>query len=537
MVRIFPPRPLLLVRQHTDVRPAIVLFIGIVLALFLLRVTRDMAGTEQRTRAVGFLLILALIYLLSRVVLTRSGRLVLDPFRPRSFYSVFFGLYYVLPFLTLLFDGDASEFRFVQIGAAGVLAFICFQFGCNWPSPRAVAPLVLDGLQARALLVIAYACTAMLGALYYWRLGNGNLYTHANSYEVGTTAASSFFESFVLQLHVPVIFLFGLVASGKARIAGLAKKSLHIFLVLSFLLFVASSQFRLAATILPIGWIANRLFSGCILDWRTALRMGGIAVLALALIFTIRASSAGKDLAGSSNQLFDLASGLVHGDFVDSGLVAEATLGGENRASRGRAVAPLMFFNDVIEALDSPTVSFGYGLTFAHELREVIPRVLWTNKPVFLSTQILIRQQLGMSLVDNSPNPLLQFYYEFGWPGIAVGFFLMGLLLQMLVNRMNSVFVFMLLAFAWSAFIQVEDGLFLNLLVVTRAALIVYAAWSAILFILRVAEGHRVPLPTAPLPWPQRSRHPDKEPQPLYARHAASSRRSVSQARVPRWRR
>src|SRR5437016_9295518 len=135
------------------------------------------------------------------------------------------------------------------------------------------------------------------------------------------------------------------------------------------------------------------------------------------------------------------------GDLADVRLLSQATTGSEGTASRGRAVAPLLFFNDVVEAMNSSSTPFGKGQTFLYEMKEVVPRLLWKAKPEFLSTQILIRRQLGMSLVDNSPHPILQFYYEFGWPGIALGFLAIGFSMRWIVNRMDSVFMFLIFAF------------------------------------------------------------------------------------------
>jgi hypothetical protein len=337
---------------------------------------------------------------------------------------------------------------------------------------------------------------ALLAFFYLWRLKNGYFYSHAANYIVGTDTASSLLESFVLQLHLPLVLLLGLAAASPGRSARFARLTLKLFLLTSFFLFLAMSQFRLAATLLPLGWVATHLFRETALDWRTSAKFAGIALCSLVLIFATRAT-VGDDLANSDNQLADIVSVVSRGDFADSATLSESTLGQDDTASRVRAVSPLLFFNDVFDSLDASDARFGYGKTFSYELREVVPRLLWKDKPVFLSTQVFIRHELGMSETDNSPHPMLQFYYELGWPGIAVGFFLMGALMQWVVRNLRSIFAFTAFAFFWAAFVQVEVGIFLNLLVALRAALLVYVAWKVVLTVFRMRRSVRYGRSTA----------------------------------------
>lgn len=481
-------------RPVRDVRPLIVFASSALAALIFLATVWRVAPSEQVPRTLGFLFWVATVALLTPHMFTRGGKILLDPFSPASFYSIFFAAYYLLPSALLLMDADVSNLRYIELGAAIALAFFCFNFACKvFCSPQIARPILLNELEARALLLVCWGCMALIALFFYWRVKNGHFYAHANDYTVGTDLTSSLFENFVQHLHLPVILLCGLVAASPTTLARRARLSLFAFVTSSFLLFLAASLFRHAVTLLPLAWVADNLFRRAAVPWRTSLKMVTLGLCALVLIFTVRASSNGFELANSNNQLADVIRGIANGELADTSKLADATLADENTASRGRAVSPLLFLSDVFEAMDSPTSSFGFGRTFLYELSETVPRLLWPDKPTFLSTQILIRQSLGMSLVDNSPHPLLQFYYEFGWPGIAVGFFLMGALMQYIVRNTRTVFMFFVLAFAWTAYIQVEVGLFLNLLVLIRAALILYAAWQSLLFVLEELARHRRP--------------------------------------------
>jgi hypothetical protein len=330
---------------------------------------------------------------------------------------------------------------------------------------------------ARALVFISCCCILAVGSFFLWRLRNGNFYTHASSYTVGTDTASSLYESFVLFLQFPIIFLLGIVASSPGRYATLARAILIPYVVGLFLIFVATSQFRFALEVLLFSWLAQRMYGPYTLPLKTGLRLSAIALAALVLIFTIRESGANTELAGSENQLVDLVKGVVNGSLLDPSSAAYATLGSSDRGTRLRAVSPLLFLNEVMLALDEPAARFGKGHSLLYELKEIVPRAVWPGKPDFFSTQIYIRQDLGMKEIDSSPHPLLQFYYELGWAGIIGGFFVFGFFLEYLAGRQKSAFPFFLFAFIWPAIAQVEVGLFLNLLSVVRAALILYFAW------------------------------------------------------------
>lgn len=490
-----------------DFRPLIVFALASFLGMAFVLASSVFDPCDQWPRLFGFLLLLVLLQLVSFCVLSRGGRLVLDPFHPQSFYAIFFGAYYLLPFAWLILDPTVAGVHYVRIGCAVILAFVCFQIACRIFSPPQFSAWRLDPAEQSATLVICFAGMALLTFFYLWRLKNGYFYSHATNYTVGTDTTSSLLESLVFPLHLPVVLLLGLAAASPGRSARVARVSLNLFLLISFFLFLSMSQFRLAATLLPLGWVAKRLFRETILDWGTLMKFVGVVLCLLVLIFTVRATI-GDDMANSENQFTDVVKAISRGEFADSAVITEATLGQEETASRVRAISPLLFFNDVIESLDSSDTRFGNGRTFAYELREVVPRLVWKNKPTFLSTQIFIRNQLGMSETDNSPHPMLQFYYEFGWPGIALGFFLMGAIIQYVVRNLRSMFAFMVFAFFWAAFVQVEVGIFLNLLIALRAAILTYIAWRIVLVVFRAGYGRSTAIATAFPPPRQRAATP-----------------------------
>ena len=439
-----PQRTFHRVSSQSDRRPPALFIACTLLFYFFFDNVNSFDRYELASRSIGFALLMLLICLICFEVVSRSGKLLLDPLSPERFYSIFFGVYYVLPFALIILDPRITGLRFAEIGAAELLAFFAFRFGCRSVKRHVERPR-LSERDARALLVVCWICMLMFGYLYFWRLQHGNFYTHAISYTVGTDTASSLLESFVQHLSGPVFFLCGLIAVSSTSVARLARVTLRVFVMSSFFLFIASSQFRLTATALVLAWVAFNLFGAIEFPWKLAVSFAAVAVFALTVIFTIRASNASSELSQSSNQLADLVRGIASGELVDSRELPQATMGSGGATSLGRAVTPLTFFSEVMDAMDSPGVPFGLGKSFAYETTEILPRLLWKDKPEFLSTQIFIRQEIGLTIVDSSPHPMLQFYYEMGWPGIALGFFLMGWMMRSIVTRMHSMFFFFFL--------------------------------------------------------------------------------------------
>ncbi len=403
--------------------PLILTIVTSLLCIAYVLLNRYFSKQEFEARTFAFLILLALACTVSCEIFSREGKAILNAVEPLHFYSVFFAAFYVLPFTLIVLDPRIDGVLYVRVGMAILVGFLAFKCGCR-SIKRAGAPSVeLDGASSWALLISSWIAMALVGYLYYWRLRNGNFYTHANSYTVGTDTTSSLLESFVNHLTLPTFFLCGLVASSSTTAARPAKLTIKLYLLSTFLIFLAASQLRFTVTVLILGWVALHLFERSQIEWKLVLHLATVCVVAAALIFTIRASGAGTGLSDSDNQLRDLWRGVTSGELLDTSQLSSATTSTEGTSTVGRAVTPLIFFSDVMQTLDTPSASFGLGDSFLYELQEIIPRLLWKDKPEFLSTQIFIRGNLGMREVDSSPHPLLQFYYEFGWPGIAAGFF------------------------------------------------------------------------------------------------------------------
>jgi hypothetical protein len=152
--------------------------------------------------------------------------------------------------------------------------------------------------------------------------------------------------------------------------------------------------------------------------------------------------------------------------------------------------------------LEEGTVDFLYGESVWHGFINLIPRALWPGKPVFGGSNDLVRQMTGLSLdlrTSWGVGNVMEFYINFGMPGLVCGFLVLGGLLGWLDRRtavaeargdLGKVFLFFL---PGVALIQPISSL-AEIVGAAGAALIGAFAWRWVwkLWTLQTASGSQL---------------------------------------------
>ena len=84
---------------------------------------------------------------------------------------------------------------------------------------------------------------------------------------------------------------------------------------------------------------------------------------------------------------------------------------------------------------------FAQGETFFMALISVVPRALWPDKPVFGGSMGLVTRYTGVSFGENTSvgiGQVMEFYVNFGWPGVAIGFFILGVVIRYVDFRLAN---------------------------------------------------------------------------------------------------
>ena len=79
-----------------------------------------------------------------------------------------------------------------------------------------------------------------------------------------------------------------------------------------------------------------------------------------------------------------------------------------------------------------------YGRSVWEALLSVIPRALWPDKPVFGGSPKIVSEMTGLELSETTSwgvGSVMEFYINFGIPGLVAGFLLLGWLLGTLDRK------------------------------------------------------------------------------------------------------
>ncbi|HJT58724.1 MAG TPA: hypothetical protein VJ761_19600 [Ktedonobacteraceae bacterium] len=463
---------------------------GVLILLLLLAWAASLTRSEEPSEAVIILGLMGTLVMCVMAALLNKGGLVtgLNLDRPGSLYGFFYLLYYALP-LSLLALGWAGDVRYLTtMTGLVILGFLAFWAGTQLTGVKQHLAPPLQSLteeESRALLVICYIGASLVYSFYVWRLSIGQFYSHASYYEQQTTLAASLLQNFAGQFSYP-LFILGSILTGIAHpvVAKRARRFLLIYILSIVVIATAASEFREALTSLLFLIVARNAQN-------RPVRIRHVFVSCLAGIFALTVVQGTREvvrdsgIADSSNQMvysldhaLDGINSVLHGERP---VVMQATI--------DRATAPLIFFSDVIDALNR-------GQGHLHEavlldsLYSLVPRAVWRSKPVMVSTQLQIEEKLHLPLFDASPGPIIQFYADWGVSGVVLGFFCFGMFLGLLTKyakRSESVVHLLALAWVWSVAVQVETDLSLGILVALRHLLVVIVLYRVALFWIRLS--------------------------------------------------
>lgn len=85
--------------------------------------------------------------------------------------------------------------------------------------------------------------------------------------------------------------------------------------------------------------------------------------------------------------------------------------------------------------------SYADGETLYVALIALVPRAVWPDKPFTGGSGNLVRDYTGITFAEGTSvgvGQVMEFYINFGWTGVAVGFFLLGLALRFIDVRVNT---------------------------------------------------------------------------------------------------
>jgi putative effector of murein hydrolase LrgA (UPF0299 family) len=96
------------------------------------------------------------------------------------------------------------------------------------------------------------------------------------------------------------------------------------------------------------------------------------------------------------------------------------------------------FVGIAAERLDHGYVDYLYGRSLWEALLSLVPRALWPDKPVFGGSGDIVREMTGLSLSTTTSwgvGNVMEFYINFGIPGLIIGFLALGWLLGALDRK------------------------------------------------------------------------------------------------------
>jgi hypothetical protein len=458
------------------------LFLTTNLAVGLIALFTGLGHTELAFFSLSSIAIVTCL-ILGNVLPVRSFGIALYAEHPLAVYSSFYFLYYVPVYLLAFFSERIPAHNEARIAVLILVAYLGFWCGLKMSAKGRRHLVCLTFSQAKAMLLIAYFCAAMVFVHYAWLVtALGYYYTHAEMLVQPATVSASFAFVFAGSFELPLILLLGLLSRvSDPVLAKHARRFLWFYVPTLLFVSLTSSQFRLTVTALIFVFISLQPGKAGFLKLRYLAAVVLASILALLAIEAARLvvpdrnpASAHQILAGARSSLVSLRPALK-GHLSDMG---ESVL--------QRAILPVQFLSDIIDATDQGRHHTD-GSVAIESVEGLFPRVLWPEKPTLVSTQIRIERELGLPELDNSPGPVNEFYAEFGLAGVVLGYVFFGLFLGWLTHfALNSsrVLGWLILFWVWSAVAIVETDLVSGVLTSLRQALVVYLVYRvALLFV------------------------------------------------------
>src|SRR5579884_4187957 len=385
--------------------------------------------------------------------------IVLSPLRPLPIFSLFYALYFPLPYLADLWMRGVSQDHLGEIGTLYALGYVSF-CGGMWYTTRSTGAATeerqsLPSLRRHQVGALAAVVAVSLVVFAYdmvWRNAHGYFYTHGNGMMLGTSSTDSLI-SFAEGVPLPTILIAGLLAASvEGRAGRFLKYGLWMLGAVTTVTYVLASETRPAAMALLFTVMAAGLGRSPRISLPRAAVVLGTLLSVAALIQGIRIAAA-PAYSSAGNQLgYSLVNTLPAGL---QGL--EGASGGVSADVAARASSGTFYLGQLIDATSDGQYLYGAGVTAA--LPGVVPRVAWPDKPVLGDPQVIDSRLLGIPVVDHALTPIGQFYAEGGTIGVVAGMLLYGALFGLIVRlaaTSRSVYAWIVLAYVLSSVIQLE---------------------------------------------------------------------------------
>jgi hypothetical protein len=458
---------------------------GIVLSMYLNSMSHSFL--DRLSPSIWSLLIITMLTAFIVVNIGRSSAGIrMDVTSPLALYSIFYFLYYILPYLLLFFTDQLPKGNDRTIAFLLSLGYLAYYAGAKCSRPLERGSISVAWLGKREAQVLLGLCIVGIGLVIYayaWRVSEGIFYNQARFYEQELTVAASFRDVFIMGLQLPIVLFLGLLSAVKQP--RIAKISRLLFLIYGFGIFITltiSSQARPAITAFIFIVVAIKLYSSVIIKFRHLILIGLLSTVAVFLLQGVRIVSQ-EEFASADNQ-FNFA--IQH--TLPSGLTGIREFGPEIvERTTSRGGASIIFLSDVINSIKEEE-PYLYGRGVFGSLFSLIPRFLWQDKPRVDSPQIVVKTILHLPLTDAPLSPLVQFYANGGWIGIILGYFIFGWLMVKLTNRAiryPSMGILIIFFFIWSHVVQIEHELLLGMLTTIRNALILYLVYRIAIFLVK----------------------------------------------------
>lgn len=424
---------------------------------------------------------LALTSLASSVVVADlddgSGRLRLSFENPLLITEVFFGLYYLVPLLALIWVGSAPA-RALAIAACFFLGLMGLRLSFGRDRRRARL-LSLEAIfsrdEATAAMVFGLLGAGIVIVVFLLRAAEGSFFTHGDYYEQEMTLGAGLRDVFGAGLQLPILLILGTAgASVQNRHRVLAWRLAVAFAFSMGSLLALSSQTRPVLTAMALTAAVWATRSGTKVRPLQAVSMGLAAVLVVVFVLRVRRFS--EDFRARENQLEFAVSDALSLALIDD---REGAVGAE---ALGRSAATVEFLDLLMTTVPVQGLLLTAGV--GEQLSYLVPRVLWPTKPGATKPATAVLIYYGIPVFDAPFGPVLEGFARGGWIGVAVELWVFGGILRWLTaygraGRGGARFVFF--AFMFGSFLNFEDINLIGLLGYARTALVGVIVYKALL--------------------------------------------------------
>lgn len=442
---------------------------------------------------VGILLVLGILgHAFSRVFQLTSRGVGIEMGYPPTAYGLFFALYHLLPYLVAVITGVLPARLHLPIASLLCLGYVGWQIGILLNASRSQRIVPADFLMrsdAVALLLTCLLAITLIGISILKRIATGQLYTHAFYYEQELTLEASIFSVIAHEFEVPVLLLLGLLAhNGDPSIRTISRRLFYGYSAGIFLVFVLSSRTRPAITVLLFFFLSLGLHRRFILKLAHVFLLLCLGIVAVLIIQGLRVSD--RDFANSDNQLKYALTHMLSKGIGNASESMDTVIDNVHNRSCGGTV----FLAEILDACE--THPYLYGSDIFTGIGTLIPRVIWSEKPISVPPQILIERRLDIWQHDAAVTSVNQFYAEAGYGGVAIGHIFLGWILGSLFFRLTNrptIPVLLVFFFLWGRICNMEHEVVLGGLSTLRTAVLFYIVYK---FVRLFIAHPRVPIPS-----------------------------------------